>query len=135
MFFQKLNISSVLFYLFILFVLPGCNKDKTPDLKEEALQISVDAAAFAIIPGPEYDFTLNILSAIPPDGLQINVDVEGEVNGLNYFSSPIITATGKSTKLKITLLPRQVICVCKVKVTSKSNDKNYAETSFRVAVK
>ena len=135
MFFRRLNISGVLFYLFIVFVLPGCNKDKTPDLKEEALQISVDAAAFAIIPGPDYDFTVNILFAIPPNGLQINVDVIGEVNGLIYFSSPVITATGKSTKLKITLLPKQIIFVCKVKVTSKSNAENNAETSFKVAVK
>lgn len=135
MFSKKISKLVMAFYACIIITLAGCGDKEPKTNPEDPLRISLDASSMVITPGPEYDLKVNVLSTMPPEGVQIAIEVKGELNGVVYFSSPFIQSTEKSTAIKLTYLPRQVICVCNVKVTSKGNATNKTETSFKLAYK
>ena len=126
--------SGKLFLVTALLAIFGC--DKQPVIvPEENLIISTDAALFEITPGPDFEFNLKVESAMPASGVKIEYDIIGEADNQNYTNGPPVTTTEKITKIKISFLPRQKICVVRITVTSKSSGTNKALTSFRVTYK
>jgi len=111
--------------------LVSCTKDDD----EEALRVSNDAGTILISPGPELDVNLTVESAMPRQGVWIEVVLEGEIDNQKYPQGSLILTNTAVTKVKIRNLPRQKICICTITVTSKGKSSNKATTSFRVAYK
>ena len=117
-------------------VIPACNKDDKPsEQAEEQLRISTNAAALIEVPGSVTDFNLTVESVMPPAGVRIKVVVKGEIDNLVYYTGPLIESLSKITKIDISNLPKQKICVCSIEVVSKSRSSNLATTNFRVVYK
>jgi hypothetical protein len=114
----------------------GCEPEKIVPPADEQLRISVDAAQFVVLPGPEFDFSVIVESAMPSGGVNINFSIDGEKDGINYYSSPtVLKVTEKRSQQKVVYIPRQVMCVCTVKVVSTGNTDNKATTTFRLVYK
>jgi hypothetical protein len=109
----------------------GCNKEED----EEALRVSNDAGTMSISPGPEQDVNITVESAMPRQGVWIEVSVKGEIDFQVYPQGALILTNTAVNKIKIRNLPRQKICLCTVTVTSKGKSSNKATTSFRAAYK
>jgi hypothetical protein len=113
----------------------GCDKSSTAPAREEDLIISTDAASYTIIPGPDFSFNLKIESLVPTAGVKIDYVVESEIDGQKYPQGPPINTSSKNTRITISSLPRQKICICTITVTSKNTIANTAKTGFRVGYK
>jgi hypothetical protein len=120
----------------IILCFMGCKPEPIPPPTEAPLSISVDAPPFSVLPGPEFDFAVIVESAMPVEGVNINFSIDGEKDGINYYSSPtVLKAKDSRTQHKIIYMPRQVMCVCTVKVVSAGNKDNKATTTFRLVYK
>lgn len=113
----------------------GCGKDKTTVPPEEALRISMDAQPFVVLPGPDFEFSLTVESAMPQKGVSIDFSVDGEKDGINYYYSPPVQTKDSRTRLKVQYTPRQVMCVCTVNVRSAGDPGNKASKTFRLVYK
>ena len=123
-------------FVAVMLVVPACKKNNSPSVPAEVqLIISTDASAYNSITGPGTDFNLTVESAMPPNGVGIVVVVTGEIDNQVYYTSPLIETNSKITKVNITNLPKQKICICTTTVTSKSKSTNFATTNFRVVFK
>ncbi len=107
-----------------------CHKEST----EEDLNMSIDAALVEITPSPIFDFNLAVLSAMPQSGVTIEFAVKGEFDNRLYYNSRTFTKS-PNIKLSIFNLPRQIMCICTITVTSRSNGNNVATASFRIGYK
>jgi hypothetical protein len=113
----------------------GCKKESAPSPPEQDLKISTDAASFTTTPGPDFIFNLKVESVMPIGGVQIEYNVKGESDNQNYPQGPIINTYSNNTRINISNLPRQKICICTVTVTSKTKSTNIATISFKVGYK
>ena len=115
-----------------IIVLSTTKCDKEP--MEEDLNLSIDASLVEITPSPIFDFNLAVLSAMPKSGVTIEFDVKGEFDNRLYYNS---RAFSKSPNIKLSIfnLPRQVMCICTIKVTSRNKGNNVATASFRIGYK
>ncbi len=118
-----------------LLTAPGCSKNNSPSPPEEALILSTDADLYTITPGPSFDFNLTIESAIPAAGVKIEFVVKGETDNHQYLVGPTIETSNKTTRIFLSNLPQQIICLCIISVRSKSKSTNFATTSFRIVHK
>ena len=107
-----------------------CDKESM----EEDLNMSIDASLVEITPSPIFDFNLEVLSAMPRSGVTIEFDVKGEFDNRLYYNSRSFTKS-PNTKLTIYNLPRQIMCICTITVTSRNKGNNVATTSFRIGYK
>jgi len=107
-----------------------CEKDSM----EEDLNLSIDASLVEITPSPVFDFNLAVLSAMPQSGVTIEFAVKGEFDNRLYYNSRTFTKS-PNTKLSIYNLPRQIMCICTITVTSRSKGNNVATASFRIGYK
>jgi hypothetical protein len=131
---KKLNTAMRRITLFSFVLLVLCCNDKDNWEPEEALRISTDATSYMILSGPELDLTVQIESKMPPNGVNIQIRVTEELTG-SVVSLRSEYANQRAVPLKITSIPRQVICVCTITVVSKGDQSNQAAASFRVAYK
>lgn len=99
------------------------------------MRIAVDAAPFVVLPGPDFDFSLIVESVMPARGVSIEFKIEGEKDGNNYYYSPPVKTQANRTALRAQYVPRQVMCLCTVKVVSEGDPRNFASTSFRLVYK
>lgn len=127
-----LNLSLI---ISIIFLFVSCGKDENKPANEDPILISSDASLFVTAPGPVYAFNLSIDSAIPPAGVYVDYSVVGEIDGVEYFRGGRLQVNAQKLTLRVQSLPRQKICVVTVKVVSKGNSNNSAQTSFRVTYK
>ena len=107
-----------------------CHKDKV----EEPLRATIDALPMNTIVGPDFNFNLMVQSKMPPSGVNIEYNVKGELDQHLYFNDQKETTTN-NTPLRIPNLPRQIVCLCTVVVTSKTLSTNKTSLSFRVGYK
>jgi hypothetical protein len=119
----------------LMFTDSGCKKSSPSSPPEENLKISIDAASFTTTPGPDFNFNLSVESVMPAAGVRIVYSVKGESDNQNYPQGPMIYTSGKMTRINISNLPRQKICICTVDVNSMSKITNTATTSFKLAYK
>lgn len=131
---KKLNTAMRPIALFSFVLLMLCCNDKDTWEPEEALRISTDATSYMILSGPEVDLNVLIESRMPRNGVNIEIRVTDERTG-SIVSLRSQYATQRTVPLKITSIPRQVICVCAITVVSKDDQSNKAVASFRVAYK
>lgn len=114
----------------------SCDKEKDPPAPpEDQLKITIDAPAFNIVPGSGTNFNVSVESVMPPSGVKVTAVVKGEINNVVYHTPPVIETSNKITKVYISNLPQQIVCICTITVASKSTPMNFATTSFRVVYK
>ena len=126
-------VSKILFAIGISVLLISvvkCHKDPG----EEALRISTDASQVNNTASPLFDFNLKVESKMPPSGVKIEYMVKGEADNVVYSQSQA-TSTTSQKLLTIYSLPRQIMCICTINVTSQTKSTNTATTSFRVGYK
>ncbi len=116
----------------VIIVLTAVRCDK--DSMEEDLSMSIDASMVEITPSSGFTFNLSILSEMPRSGVTIEFNVKGEFNNQVYFERRIATKSANNT-LSIHNLPRQVMCISTITVTSNTKSNNVATASFRVGYK
>ena len=107
-----------------------CHKDPG----EDALRISTDASQVNNTASPFFDFNLKVESKMPPSGVKIEYIVKGEADNVVYYQSQT-TTTASQKLLTIYSLPRQIMCICTIDVTSQTKADNKATASFRVGYK
>ena len=122
---------TIAFFIVAAVTAIGCKKED----QEETLRVSNDIGTLSVSPGPELDANITVESAMPRQGVWIEVAVRGEIDNQNYPQGSFILTNTAVTKIKIRNLPRQKICICTVTVTSKRKSSNKATTSFRAAYK
>ena len=112
-----------------LLMVSGCDPE---EIVEENLKVTSDAVNNSEIPGANYDFILTVESAMPPNGVDISINVVGESDNLRYSPVPDISTSSKVTPIHLSGLPLQQYAICNIKVTSKSKAANMVTFSFRV---
>jgi len=113
----------------------GCKKSSTPPPPEQDLIISTDAASYTITAGPDFTFNLKVESLMPTGGVSIEYTVQSEIDGQKYPQPSPVNTYSNNTRITISGLPRQKICICTITVTSKNTSTNTATTGFRVGYK
>ena len=125
----------VLVYL-VLITLWGSCKKETNTKAEESLIFEMSAGTTAISTKANYDFEVVMRSAVPAQGVRIDVSAVEEIGGSVVSpQSPSIIVTGTNTNASVLNLPRQRWVVATVKLTSVKTLTNTTTQSFRVIFK
>ncbi len=124
----------------IVFGIGGCS-DKDPGggggTDEANLVISLNPPANSVQPAaPQTDFplTVTITSAMPPQGVTIDVKVAPEGSTANFFTETR-SSTSATNNFTITNTPVGVVCVTTVTVTSKTKATNTVTATYRYSRK
>jgi hypothetical protein len=84
--------------------------------------------------GTSVAINANITSALPKDGVTIDVSVKKKADNAVVFNSSTSSSTG-SNPVTVTGLTPGVLCVATVIVTSKSKSSNTMTKTFELASK
>ena len=104
---------------------------------EENLVISLNPPANSVQPAaPQTDFplTVSITSAMPSQGVTIDVKAAPEGSTTNFFTESR-SSTSASNNFTITATPVGVVCIVTVTVTSKTKATNTVTASYRYSRK
>lgn len=125
----------------LVFGLAGsCKKGSTPPPSGEAnLQVTLSPPAGSVQPAaPQVTFPLvvTITSAMPPQGVQIDVSAKKDDGSPDppFFTASVTTSSAVSN-FDITNTPLNVVCQVTVTVTSKSKASNTWTGSYRYSRK
>ena len=138
---KRINI--FIFSLVLIFTL-GCKKGTggggptpPPPPQEESLNISIDpdpGSGIAPSLGSTYTFKLNIISKVPAQGVDINVDCKKEIDN-STVSAQSVSSISPQTPFSVSGLTPGVSCVVTVRVQSKTLSTNTATKTFKVVMK
>jgi len=136
------------------FILFSCSKggDSTPTPTPTPTPVVVNEADITFkveIPAStEIDYTkiygaiggsqainVNITSALPKDGVTIDVKVTKDVDNTSVFTNNISSTTAASNAFTISSLSPGVLSTATVVVTSKTKTSNTATKTFKIAAK
>lgn len=126
----------------LTYMIVGCAKESnsetpTANPKEEALAFSISpdpgSSVFSVIGGSQ-DFTINISSKLPTQGVSAVITVSRELDGAVVFSQNLSTNLS-SFNSSIQNLQNGVLCNASIKLTSKSDSSNAASKTFKLARK
>jgi len=133
--------SFLVLFVFSFFLSTACN-DKgggttPPVVAEENLVISIEPDPGATVVkalGATFDFKLNIISKIPPQGVTITVTYKKDSDNTTLFSQ---TLQSSSTPVNISIsnIPQNDVGTVIITVTSKSKASNTATKSFKLTRK
>lgn len=104
---------------------------------EENLVVTLNPPANSVQPAaPQTDFllTVSITSAMPPQGVTIDVKAAPDGSTTNFFTENR-SSTSASNNFTITATPVGVVCVVTVTVTSKTKATNTVTLSYRYSRK
>ncbi|HET9745239.1 MAG TPA: hypothetical protein VFP97_05980 [Chitinophagaceae bacterium] len=104
---------------------------------EANLVIILNPPANSVQPAaPQTDFplTVSITSAMPPQGVTIDVKAAPEGSTTNFFTETR-SSTSATNNFTITSTPVGVVCVVTVTVTSKTKATNTVTASYRYSRK
>ena len=86
------------------------------------------------IPQIDFPFTVSITSAMPPQGVTIDVKAAPDGSTTNFFTESTSTSSA-NTNFTIKNTPTGVVCVATVTVTSKTKATNTWTGSYRYSRK
>ena len=125
----------------ILFGIPNCGSKGGGGggggTSEANLIVTLNPPANSVQPAaPQTDFplTVSITSAMPPQGVTIDVKVAPEGSTTNFFTESRSSTTANNN-FTITNTPVGVVCVTTVTVTSKTKATNTVTASYRYSRK
>ena len=134
------------------FMLIACSKggDSPAPLTPPVVIVPEADIAFKveIPPSTEIDYTkiygaiggsqainVNVTSALPKDGVTIDVKVNKDVDNTSVFTNNITSTTAASNAITISSLSPGVLSTATVVVTSKSKSTNTSTKTFKIAAK
>ena len=85
--------------------------------------------------GGSQDINVNVTSALPKDGVTIDVKVTKDADNTAVFNKNISSTTAASNAISISSLSPGVLSTATVVVTSKSKSTNTATKTFKIAAK
>jgi hypothetical protein len=121
----------------ILFVVPDCGSKGGGGNDEANLVITLNPPANSTQPAaPQVDFplTVSITSAMPPQGVTIDVKAAPDGSTTNFFTESR-SSTSAINNFTITNTPVGPVCVVTVTVTSKTKATNTVTASYRYSRK
>ena len=152
---SNMNKNSIIVLSFLLLSFAGCSKGgdaptptPTPPTPTPPVVVTEADIVFKVdIAGSEVNYTAiypvvgstllmntNITSALPKDGVTIDISVKKKLDNSTVFSSNI-SSSAASNPVTITGLTSGVLCVATITVTSKSKATNTAIKTFELASK
>lgn len=125
----------VLPYLLLIGLWGGCKKETTAKV-EESLIFEMSGGITAVSTKANYDFQVVMKSAVPTEGVRIDISAVEEIGGSVVSpQSPSFIVTGTNTNASVLNLPRQRWVVATVKLSSVKTLTNTSTQSFRVIFK
>ena len=85
--------------------------------------------------GGSQAINVNVTSALPKDGVTIDVKVNKDVDNTSVFTNNITSTTAASNAITISSLSPGVLSTATVVVTSKSKSTNTSTKTFKIAAK
>ena len=85
--------------------------------------------------GGNQDINVNITSALPKEGVTIDVKVTKDLDNTALFNKNITSTTAASNAITISSLLPGVLSTATVVVTSKTKSTNTATKTFKIAAK
>ena len=85
--------------------------------------------------GGSQDINVNVTSALPKDGVTIDVKVTKDADNTAVFNKNISSTTAASNAISISSLSPGVLSTATVVVTSKSKSTNTATKTFKIETK
>ena len=85
--------------------------------------------------GGSQAINVNITSALPKDGVTIDVKVNKDVDNTSVFTNNITSTTAASNAITISSLSPGVLSTATVVVTSKTKSTNTSTKTFKIAAK
>jgi hypothetical protein len=85
--------------------------------------------------GASQAINVNVTSALPKDGVTIDVKVTKDADNASVFANNISSTTAASNAITITSLSPGVLSTVTVVVTSKTKSTNTATKTFKIAAK
>ena len=143
--------NSIIALSFMVFAFTGCSKGgdspaptPTPPpvvVTEADIVFKVDiagtevnyAAVFPVV-GASLAINANITSALPKDGVTVDVTVKKKLDNTVVFTTSL-SSSAASNPVTVTGLTPGTLCVATVTVTSKSKSSNTALKTFELASK
>lgn len=143
--------NSIIALSFMVFAFAGCSKGgdspaptPTPPpvvVTEADIVFKVDiagtevnyAAVFPVV-GASLAINANITSALPKDGVTVDVTVKKKLDNTVVFTTSL-SSSAASNPVTVTGLTPGTLCVATVTVTSKSKSSNTALKTFELASK
>jgi hypothetical protein len=119
------------------FVLGSCYADLGEDHDEQRLSIALDPAPGSVLQrtmGTTYDFKVLVKSAMPPQGVNVNVVYRQDSDNQVVFNQNYTTTT---SPLNVTInnIPFNEIGTVVVTVVSRTYDLNKATETFKLVRK
>lgn len=138
--------------LFVPIMFYACSKggdSPTPTPPPVVVVVEADIAFKVEIPAStEVDYTkiygaiggtqainVNVTSALPKDGVTIDVKVTKDADNSSVFTNNISSSTAGTNAINITSLSPGVLSTVTVVVTSKTKTSNTATKTFKIAAK
>lgn len=122
----------------VVLSMPYCKKKKTDSCSTEStLAVSTTPANGSTelpAPGPNFNLTVSITSAMPPSGVTIEVKARPESTSTPFYTESKSTST-KDNNFTITSTPPTVTCIVEITVTSKTCNTNKWTGSYRYSKK
>jgi len=85
--------------------------------------------------GGSQDININVTSALPKDGVTIDVKVTKDADNTAVFNKNISSTTAATNTISISSLSPGVLSTATVVVTSKTKSTNSATKTFKIAAK
>jgi hypothetical protein len=134
---------------FLLFACSKGGDSPTPTPPPVVVVVEADIAFKVEIPAStEVDYTkiygaiggtqainVNVTSALPKDGVTIDVKVTKDADNTSVFTNNISSSTAGTNAINITSLSPGVLSTVTVVVTSKTKTSNTATKTFKIAAK
>ena len=115
----------------------GGGSDDPPPPNEANLAVTTDPANGAVQPpalGP-YNMKVTITSAMPPNGVKIEVSAKKDDGSNTVFFSTSVNRTTSVSDFTITGTPAATQCLVETKVTSLTKSSNQWSGSYRYSSK
>jgi hypothetical protein len=140
----------ILAFSFFIFAFAGCSKGgdspaptppTPPPVAEADIAFRVDiagaevnySAVFPVV-GTSQLMNVNITSALPKDGVTLDVTVKRKADNTTVFTTNL-SSSAVSNPVTVTGLTGGTLCVATIVVTSKSKSSNTSTKTFELAAK
>ncbi|MEY4604372.1 MAG: hypothetical protein RIT43_1664 [Bacteroidota bacterium] len=112
----------------------SCTKDEIKAI-EDAISFEFDALETNVSNAESFSFTVKLLSAMPADGVKLEINAKEELSGTLLNQNASIVSKGVQTMLSVKNLPRQKWVIVTVNVCSTKTPSNCVSKTFKVVFK
>ena len=104
--------------------------------KEDNIAFTIDASNGSILPGSSFSFNAKLTSAMPAQGIKIEITANDDVSGSNITpQNAAVQSSSITTSVSVINLPQQKWVDVTVRVSSVATPTNYATQTFKVVYK